>query len=103
MRLFFFFFDNHKIKEKKKGGGVLDIFLVLCLVEHCLLLEYTPGSSCCLLTLCSLFLYYDYGSVITNIISFFHLFNVYGYSSFHVYPVTYLSLLITRGHGYLCY
>ena len=29
--------------------------------------------------------------------------NVYGYSSFHIYPVTYLSLLITRGHGYFFY
>ena len=49
----------------------------------------------------SIFLYYDYGSVITNyIISFFLLSNVYGFSSFHIYPVTYLFLLITRGHGY---
>ena len=31
------------------------------------------------------------------------LFNVYGYSSFHIYPAIHLFLLITRGHGYFFY
>ena len=63
------------------------------------MLEYTPGSSCCLLryvlSFCLLRLWFFYYYTI----SFPVLFNLYGYSSFHIYPVTYLSLLITRGHG----
>ena len=66
-------------------------------------LEYTPGSSCCLPTLCSLFFFITIMVLLLLphlVLSFI---NVYGYSSFHIYPVTYLSLLITRGHGYFFY
>ena len=74
------------------------------------MLEYTPDPSCCLPTLCFLFFhYYDDGSVITKpccmyyTILFVPLFNIYGYSCFHIYPVTCLSryIFILINHSWL--
>ena len=62
---------------------------IIHLVPLVVSLRYIPSFSVLRLWFCY---YYT--------ISFFLLFNVYGFSSFHIYPVTYLFLLITRGHGY---